>query len=164
MTRRATRTFRRICTPPSSEAKSVACLSMAGRPRGKCIRGSDAADADAARAAKPRVGVKLLRSDDGRFRVAHTGVKAPARGLPERQVVAFCAQLLGDDDRFVVLHLQLLLQLAPRIEPVDGRLNPHLEQFGICEIGAVEYDQRLQAALAHPRNWRTESGRFGGFS
>ena len=43
-------------------------------------------------------------------------------------------------------------------------VNPHLEQFGICEIGAVEYDQRLQAALAHPRNWRTESGRFGGFS
>lgn len=41
---------------------------------------------------------------------------------------------------------------AKNFELLDVQfVNPHLEQFGVKEISAVEYDQRLQAAVVRPR-------------
>ncbi|MDG2021185.1 MAG: leucyl/phenylalanyl-tRNA--protein transferase [Phycisphaerales bacterium] len=35
--------------------------------------------------------------------------------------------------------------------------NDHIDQFGVVEISADQYEQRLAAAMAHPRDWPVES-------
>ena len=35
--------------------------------------------------------------------------------------------------------------------------NDHIDQFGVVEISADEYERRLAAAMTHPRDWPVES-------
>ena len=52
-----------------------------------------------------------------------------------------------------------LVETVQRLMARDFRIfdvqftNPHLEQFGIVELGAEEYDRRLAEAIVLPREW-----------
>jgi Leu/Phe-tRNA-protein transferase len=35
--------------------------------------------------------------------------------------------------------------------------NDHIDQFGVVEIAADEYEQRLAAAMVHPRDWPVDA-------
>ena len=52
-----------------------------------------------------------------------------------------------------------LVKLVERLRASEFKLldvqftNPHLEQFGVTEISALDYDQRLGHAISQPGNW-----------